>query len=289
MKTDRILTYSFKDITDQEIWIEKYIATNCNKELLSKPVHRRADHFLFIFQKRGKSKIMVDFTEIELIGSVLLCVLPGQIHYAVSLENLTEACLITLDIQFVNGFYRNFFEEHYSQYQPKPLKKLQHIKLNNCIELISSIKEEQKHLNFIPQAVHSLIDACVGIFASIYIDDASGKQEFNLPRHSVITKEFKQLLLKEFKTHKSTSDYATLLNITPSYLNEAVKLATGFTVSYWIKQAVVTEAKRLLYATGNTVKEIAYSLGFEDHAYFNRYFSKAEGQSPLKFRSAYRQ
>ncbi|MDQ0595042.1 AraC-like DNA-binding protein [Chryseobacterium ginsenosidimutans] len=79
-----------------------------------------------------------------------------------------------------------------------------------------------------------------------------------------------------------------MLNITPSYLNESVKSTTGFTVSFWIQQTIMTEAKRLLYATDDSVKEIAYRLGFDDHAYFNRYFSKAEGKTPLQCRMDYR-
>ena len=76
-----------------------------------------------------------------------------------------------------------------------------------------------------------------------------------------------------------------MLNISTGYLNEAIKGVTGSTVSYWIRQEVFTEAKRLLYHSDAAVKEIAYELGFSDHSYFIRSFRRAYGLTPLKFRS----
>jgi len=63
-----------------------------------------------------------------------------------------------------------------------------------------------------------------------------------------------------------------------------VKDITGFAVSYWIRQEVIMEAKRLLYYTHFTVKEIAINLGYSDTAYFIRLFRKTTGEPPLRFR-----
>ncbi|MDR3680926.1 MAG: helix-turn-helix transcriptional regulator [Flavipsychrobacter sp.] len=286
MTTDNISTHSLKDITDQEIRIDKFTGTINNDVLYKKVAHRRNDHFLFIFQRDGRSKIMLDFREIELIAGVVICVLPGQIHYAVAVDHNTEAWVITLDTHFINADYRSVFEDHYFLYQPQILQNTEKVSLNSCIELILSVKENRQQLNFIPQVAHSLIDACVGMFASAYYKTETGPT--NLSRQHIITKQFKRLLLQRLKTRKSTAGYASALNITPAYLNEVIKSTTGLTVSYWIQQAIIIEAKRLLYATDNTIKEIAYSLGFDDQAYFTRYFSNADGQPPQKFRLNYR-
>jgi AraC-like DNA-binding protein len=52
---------------------------------------------------------------------------------------------------------------------------------------------------------------------------------------------------------------------------------------------VVLEAKRLLYYTDMDVKEIAFSLGYEDHTYFSRLFSKVAGIPPGAFRRKFRE
>lgn len=48
------------------------------------------------------------------------------------------------------------------------------------------------------------------------------------------------------------------------------------------------EAKRLLYYSQLTVKEIAHDLGYEDHSYFSRMFRKVTGVSAITFRDQYR-
>ncbi|NII83248.1 AraC family transcriptional regulator [Pedobacter sp. SG908] len=286
MITDNISTHSLKDITDQVISVNKFIGGIPSTVSYLKPAHRRDDHYLFIFQKRGKSKIVVDFRDVELSGSSVLSILPGQVHYGVSVCDDTEAWLITIDINFISDDYRAIFDHHYFQCKPLILPDLECVSLDKCLQLMADINENHDALSFMPQVMHSLIGACVGIFASAY--QQIEKEEDATLRTQILTREFKRLLLKHFKTYKSTSDFASELNISAAYLNEAVKLTTGYTVGFWIQQAVMMEAKRLLYATDNTVKQIAYMLGFTDHAYFTRYFSSAHGQSPSSFRANYR-
>jgi len=286
MSIHNISTHSLKDITDKNINIYRIISSADNEGLYKKPAHRRDDHYLFIFQKNGRSKIIVDFKEIELIGNVILCISPGQVHFASAIDDKTEAWLITIDTSVINDEYRTIFEDNYFSYEPLKLQILESTVLDQCIQLILSTQENHLELNFIPNVSNSLIDACIGIFASTY--QHIENSDSTLSRKLIITKQFKRLLLQNIKTHKSSAAFAKVLNITPAYLNEAIKSTTGFTVSFWIQQTITTEAKRLLYATDSTVKEIAHHLGFEDHAYFNRYFSKAEGKAPLQFRTQYR-
>lgn len=52
---------------------------------------------------------------------------------------------------------------------------------------------------------------------------------------------------------------------------------------------MIIEAQRLLYYTENDVKEIAFSLGFEDHSYFSRLFKKICDKTPLSFRKKFRE
>ena len=80
------------------------------------------------------------------------------------------------------------------------------------------------------------------------------------------------------------SDYAGELFISPSYLNEIVKRISGFTASHHIQQRIVLEAKRLAIYSGSSMKEIAYLLGFEDIAYFSKYFKTFSGTNFRDFK-----
>lgn len=137
------------------------------------------------------------------------------------------------------------------------------------------------------QLYHALLkDSCntlIGLLTSLYLEGATPVDK--LSRSEIITKAFKSALQRDFVSIKQPSAYALTLNISTSYLNECVKDTTGQPVSYHIQQRIILEAKRLLYHSDQSVKEIADTLGFEDYAYFSRLFSKATGMSALSFRN----
>ncbi len=273
-----ISTISLRTFTNQNTSTFHFVASNDNNDLYQKLAHRRDDHYLFIFQKKGHSKIVVDFKEVDLIESSIICILPGQVHSVTLVTSNTEAWLMTVDINLINKNDRVILEESYFYYKSIVIDETNSRFLNSCMELL--VFSEETSIR--SEVICSLTSTCVCHFAQIYKQLNISKVPTS--RKHIITKQFKSLLLKHYKTHKSVKDYAVKLSITAAYLNEAVKKVTGLTVSFWIQQMILTEAKRLLYATDNNVKEIAYQLGFDDYAYFNRYFSNFEKVSPLQFR-----
>ncbi len=99
-----------------------------------------------------------------------------------------------------------------------------------------------------------------------------------------ITNRFKELLFSTLKTNHRVSDYASLLNITPNHLNKSVRTITGKSPTKWIDEALVLEARVLLYQSDLSISEIAAEIGFFDASYFSRLFKKYEGVTPLAFR-----
>ena len=97
-------------------------------------------------------------------------------------------------------------------------------------------------------------------------------------------RDFGRLVDIHYKEKHSVNDYAELLHLTPKTLaNKFHKLHLA-NPNDIIKKRIVLEAKRLLYYTELNVKEIAYQLGYEDPAYFNRLFNQKAGASPVEFR-----
>ena len=81
------------------------------------------------------------------------------------------------------------------------------------------------------------------------------------------------------------SDYARELAISANYLNHVMKRFTGFTASHHIQQHTILEAKRRALYLGTSMKETAYSLGFEDLAHFSKFFKKNAGTSFREFKN----
>lgn len=109
-----------------------------------------------------------------------------------------------------------------------------------------------------------------------------------------ITSLFITLLQKQFPVDapqhplqlKKAGDYAEKLSVHVNHLNAAVQEVTGKSTTMHINMQVLAEAKSLLATTGWTIAEIATSLGFEYASYFNNFFKKLTGVTPMAFRKA---
>ncbi|MBS1780730.1 MAG: AraC family transcriptional regulator [Bacteroidetes bacterium] len=88
---------------------------------------------------------------------------------------------------------------------------------------------------------------------------------------------------RELKLRKA-NDYAESLSVHVNHLNHAVKEITGKSTSIHISERIINEAKALLKHTDWNIATIAYSLGFEYPTYFNNFFKKNTGVTPLSLR-----
>jgi AraC-like DNA-binding protein len=102
-------------------------------------------------------------------------------------------------------------------------------------------------------------------------------------------KSFQELIGQHYATQHEVAAYAGLLNITPGHLTETIKQQSGKTAIAHIHERLIVEAKRRLLHTGLSVKQIALELGFEDSAYFNRFFKRLSGTTPISYRQQIRE
>jgi AraC-like DNA-binding protein len=106
------------------------------------------------------------------------------------------------------------------------------------------------------------------------------------PQLRLVT-EFRTLLEISFIAYKQVSYYTDHMGISPKRLNHATQLILGETPKSLIDERVLLESKRLLSYASDSVKEIAFSLGFEEPTNFIKYFRKHTHHTPLQFRKMY--
>jgi AraC-like DNA-binding protein len=136
--------------------------------------------------------------------------------------------------------------------------------------------------------IERLLASFIGMAAAAYTEkEATLQQSYSRP--ALITRAFRQLVSRHYCEMKQPAAYATELHLSLSYLNEVVKATTGFPVTYWIHHEIMLEARRLLYYSDLSVKEIAHRVGYDDHTYFSRLFHKIVNTTPLRFRKRYRE
>lgn len=130
---------------------------------------------------------------------------------------------------------------------------------------------------------HVLRALSAGLIGLVARELARGRGDSSAP-DSELFRRFEVLLERHHLERWSVSDYAAALSVTPTHLNRLTRAATGDTASHLILNRLIREARRNLVYTNLPVSTIAYSLGFDDPAYFSRIYAAATGLSPRAFR-----
>ena len=108
----------------------------------------------------------------------------------------------------------------------------------------------------------------------------------SIDRKTEIYHEYSELVMKHYHEWHHVSDYAEALRITVPHLCSTIKQASGRTAGDLIAEAILTDAKAQLKLSSTPIKEIAMSLGFDNVAFFNRFFKTHEGITPRNYRNS---
>lgn len=101
--------------------------------------------------------------------------------------------------------------------------------------------------------------------------------------YSILVKQAVDCIQLTFDKEISLQKIADMINVTSSHLSKKFKKETGMTITQFINQRRVKEAKLLLEKTKDSITDIAVTVGFEDPSYFSYVFRKLEGMTPREY------
>jgi len=286
-KTTSIPVNTMADDFGGDISIEKISVANLHAlenaaETNVDDVHQshRHDRHSFFLLESGIVSIEIDFKTYEIEPSSVIYMHPDQVHRMLAFENVTVSSW-AINNENLNPDYLKLLEE-ITPAKPLVLTKETFSIISEAVSLVIKFSERKND-----RLYHALVkDSCnalVALVASQYLEQPASIDKIS--RVEIITKAFRKLVESDYALVKRPAEYAQKLNISTPYLNECVKNTTGYSVSHHIQQRVILEAKRLLFHSDKSVKEIATELGYDDYPYFSRLFTKVTGMTALSFRS----
>ncbi|HTI93833.1 MAG TPA: helix-turn-helix domain-containing protein [Puia sp.] len=92
-------------------------------------------------------------------------------------------------------------------------------------------------------------------------------------------RQFNLLLEIHFRSRHEVQFYAQTMNKSPKTLTNLFGLCNYPSPSELIRQRILLEAKRYLYFTDKSAKEVASDLGFTSVAHFSRFFKAGTGRN----------
>ena len=176
------------------------------------------------------------------------------------------------------------------QFGSLPCMELTHAESQSLRSFISMVEQELKgsETDLSSEIIGGLIAATIYKVGDILTHYLTEHPEVDSPIHNRAEEYFRQfteLLGEHYKHERSVGFYARQLCITPKYLTTLIKRISGKSVSEWIDNYVILEAKTLLKYSNMSVQEIAYYLNVPNQSFFGSYFKRNAGMSPSQYKA----
>ena len=115
--------------------------------------------------------------------------------------------------------------------------------------------------------------------------EAERQPDVKPSRQEQVFNQFIDLVNEHGSRERRIQFYAEHLLLSPNRLSTLIKEYSGRTVSQWLNQETLLQAKVLLKHSDLMIYEIADRLGFAESTAFNRYFKREMGMTPLEYRA----
>jgi AraC-like DNA-binding protein len=259
-----------------------------NKE---KTPHRH-DYYTIIWVTKGTGLHHIDFKVYEAKPGTLFFISPEQVHdLKMKPGHAGFVMLFTTDFIEQNGIPQSWLNNSGFFFRCDDVAPL--ILPENCDTTRLAIIVDQISTEFLNQFNYQ--QEALGSLLKLFLleckrisDTVPSERQARNHAGGTLVKQFKDLLDNHFTHWHKVAEYAKSLHITPNYLNELVSQETGKSAKDLILNRIMLEAKRFATYSETSVKEVAYTLGFEDPAHFSKLFKNQENQGFTEFRASIR-
>ena len=247
---------------------------------IEKP-HRHNFFEILWFTKEGGEHI-VDFISYPIETNQVFFLSPETIHSLNTYKK--EGILIILSKEFlskISSFSEDCFISLFNNFSSQfsfvmSLKEAKIAKI--LIKLFfDEYNQNQQNINLLDSYCHSFL---------VFFKQIMEKQKNFIPLNEKNRIGRLYMYIEQFyRKEKKVNFYAKKLDLSTKHLNELTKSTLGITVSRLIQNRIILEAKREIILDEYTIYQIAYNLGYNDPAYFSRFFKKETGISPKAYQN----
>lgn len=233
----------------------------------------RHDFFFLMVLEASSGRHHIDFTKYPVESNTVTIIRPGQVH-ELHLRKGSKGYLITFSPNFYKSdILRKVAMNSLYNVTPAAVDSV----LGLCQSIFVEFSNKAYNYNRVMRAYLDILFILMSRMSHEMIPAKSNEEQ-------EVLDELLYLLDSQVTEKKRVADYAKELRMSSYKLNTVTKNLLGKTCSQLIHEHIVLEAKRQLLATSSQVNEIAFNLGFEDPAYFIRFFRKHTNHTPKAFR-----
>ena len=232
---------------------------------------------VYAYMVRGCAKATLNITQMDFKQNDLLLIEPGTF---LLIHEFSEDALV---------YYVLFSSSFLDKYSYSARISTQALHLSNpTIHMTDEVAVLLDALNCTPSLLSTEKMVHVfNMFQLFYVDFARQQQPYPIrpqDRKTEVYQDYQKLVLAHYHEWHHVAQYAEAMRLSLPHLCSTVKSVSGKTAGDLIIDAILTDAKAQLKITNLQIKEIAMSLGFDNVAFFNRFFKSHTGTTPKEYR-----
>ena len=246
--------------------------------------HRHRDlHQVLIFW-RGVCEARFDDQDRTLSGPALLVIPQGTVH-SFSFSEDTDGLVISFAASLAREIFRTSRSLSATFDQPFAVTfGHRNVGATEIRRLGTMLLREFTHAaRGRDLALHGLLSALLANIPRL-AHSAAVPSADAANRARELVARFRDSIEQHYRVRLSLGAHARALGTTEAALRRACRLIAGQSPLALLHSRLLIEAERQLRYTGMRVTQIAYLLGFEDPAYFTRFFTKRTGIAPAAWR-----
>ncbi len=247
--------------------------------------HRHTDLHQLLLLRRGRVLARLDGQETDLATPAALVIPPGVVHSFQFRPDtvgfvLSIATDLVEDLASADPFLRSLLAQVSAErIESRALARTDLWPLSDML-----LREFTRAAHGRQSALRGLLAALLANFRRLKA--GASHQDAAATGSRELVARFRELLEKRLHERRTIAQYATELGVNEARLRRACVAITTRTPIELIQRRVLLEAERLLRYTSMSVSQVAYHLGFEDPAYFSRFFTRGTGRAPRLFRAS---
>lgn len=247
--------------------------------------HRHLDLNQLLLIRRGHVQARLDGTSSSLAAPALVAVPSGAVH-AFAFRPATSGWVLSFATGLIPQLagtslaIGEFFERPTAQSLER--RSLARTDLAGLGEMM--LREFTRSAPGRHAALRGLLGTLLANILRLVHPDGASSADARTPSRELVAR-FRRLIEAHYRAHASLRTYASRLNVSEAKLRRVCLEVAGQSPIELVHLRVLVEAERLLRYTSMPVTQIGYHLGFEDPAYFTRFFTRRMNASPRAFRS----
>jgi AraC-like DNA-binding protein len=240
--------------------------------------------YQFLFFEKARGTHLIDDKEYDIKNETIHFVSPNHVHH-LKLKSGANGfvCMFKEELFFAHNESSKFLEDIdlFSNWNTNPVLQIETDDFEDLKALVLSLKKEFEGQKMRRNEL-LLMGLKIFLINSSRID--GGRKNVHVSRKRKTIEGFLGLVDEFYSENLPVSFYADKLNITATYLSRLVNEVYDKSVSEFINERVVLEAKRIIRLSSKSIKEISFELGFDDPSYFSRFFKKHVQLTPIQYR-----